>query len=276
MQELFGVIGNPIRHSLSPLIQNQSYQLNNIDAHFQAFHVEEENLEHAIKGLKAIGVKGFMVTVPFKNKVLPYLDEVSETAKKIQAVNVVHLFNGKYIGYNFDGRAWLSAVEEDMEINELTSQNVLLVGAGGAAQSIYYSLSQYPNVKIDIGNRTKEKADNVRRLNLSHKNTDVISLDEAEARIDKYDLLVQTTSIGMFPNVENTPINISSLKKDAFASDIIYNPKATEFLKQAKEAGAQIQNGMKMLASQNVLCIKKWTNNQVDVEEMLKTLEEHL
>jgi shikimate dehydrogenase len=140
MSELFGIIGNPIEHSLSPLIQNKAYQSYHIDAYFQPFHLEHQDLETAIKGMKTLGIKGFIVTVPFKAKVIPYLDEIDQTAQKTKAVNIVQMKDGKYVGYNFDGKAYLEALLEDMGIQSLSNQHILIIGAGGAAQSIYYTL----------------------------------------------------------------------------------------------------------------------------------------
>ncbi|HJF30449.1 MAG TPA: shikimate dehydrogenase [Sporosarcina psychrophila] len=276
MSELFGIIGNPIGHSLSPLIQNEAYELNEIDAYFKAFHVESKDLESAIKGMKAIGVKGFMVTVPFKAKVIPFLDEVDPMAAKKKAVNVVQLIDGKFVGYNFDGEAWLKALLEDMNTQSIDKESILIVGAGGAAQSIYHTLSQYENLHIDIANRTVEKAEELKKLGGNHKQTTVISLEEAENKQNQYDIIVQTTSIGMWPEINQSPITITNLKESAFVSDIIYNPAESELLKQARKNGARTQNGMKMLALQNALAIEMWTGRKVDYEKMMKSLKEAL
>ncbi|GLY12632.1 shikimate dehydrogenase [Pseudobacillus badius] len=276
MSELFGIIGNPIAHSLSPLIQNEAYQLNGMNAYFQAFHVENEDLETAIAGMKAIGIKGFMVTVPFKAKVIPFLDEVDPIAEKKKAVNVVKFIDGKYVGYNFDGEAWLQALLEDMGLKSLSKETILILGAGGAAQSIYYALSQFENVHIDIANRTMEKAEELKKLGQTHRYTNIISLEDAERRQDQYDIIVQTTSIGMWPETNRSPMNITHLKKGAFVSDIIYNPAETKILKQARENGAQTQNGMKMLALQNALSIEMWTGQKVSYERMMESLEKTL
>lgn len=276
MSELFGIIGNPIGHSLSPLIQNEAYELNEIDAYFKAFHVESKDLESAIKGMKAIGVKGFMVTVPFKAKVIPFLDEVDPMAAKKKAVNVVQLIDGKFVGYNFDGEAWLKALLEDMNTQSIDKESILIVGAGGAAQSIYHTLSQYENLHIDIANRTVVKAEELKKLGRNHKQTTVISLEEAENKQNQYDIIVQTTSIGMWPEINQSPITITNLKESAFVSDIIYNPAESELLKQARKNGARTQNGMKMLALQNALAIEMWTGRKVDYEKMMKSLKEAL
>ncbi|MGE7767583.1 shikimate dehydrogenase [Peribacillus sp. NPDC096540] len=276
MKELFGVIGNPIAHSLSPLIQNEAYALHEINAHFQAFHVEHEDLETAIKGMKAIGIKGFMVTVPFKAKVIPFLDEVDPIAEKKKAVNVVQLIDGKYVGFNFDGEACLKALLEDMNRPSLQKEHILILGAGGAAQSIFYTLSQFEDVHIDLANRTLEKAEALKELGANHRHTRVISLEEAEINQDQYDIIIQTTSIGMWPDVDQSPINITQLKKGAFVSDIIYNPLETQILKQARKNGANTQNGIKMLASQNALSIEKWTGQKVNYQKMIESLTEAL
>lgn len=276
MKQLFGVVGNPIAHSLSPLVQNRAYKYHHIDAYFQAFHIEHGNLEDAVKGMKALGVKGFMVTVPFKSEIIAYLDELNPTAFRTGAVNIVHLIQGKYVGFNFDGEAWLRAAKEDMGIEELTNERVLLIGAGGAARSIYYTISQHSDVSIDIANRTVEKAEVLKHLNEEHRKTKIISLEESEKNLEQYDIIVQSTSIGMWPNKNQSPIRINNLKENVFVSDIIYNPYETAFLKQARNQGALIQNGIKMLASQNALCIEKWTGHHVDSDKMVEILEEVL
>lgn len=276
MGELFGIIGNPIAHSLSPLIQNEAYKLHEIDAYFKAFHVEQEDLEVALKGMKAIGIKGFLVTVPFKARVIPFLDKVDPTALKKKAVNIVQLIDGEYVGYNFDGEAWLQALLEDMGIQKLSREKVLILGAGGAAQSIYYTLSQFQDIYIDIANRTIKKAEELIKSCGNHKYTNVISLNEAENKQNQYDVIVQTTSIGMWPEIDQSPINIHELKKGVFVSDIIYNPAETKILKQARENGAQTQNGMKMLAFQNALSIKMWTGRNVNYQKMVESLTEAL
>ncbi|MCK1986033.1 MULTISPECIES: shikimate dehydrogenase [unclassified Peribacillus] len=276
MKELFGIIGNPIGHSLSPLIQNESYELHEINAHFQAFHVEHEDLESAIKGMKAIGIKGFMVTVPFKAEVIPFLDEVDPIAEKKKAVNVVQLIDGKYVGFNFDGEGCLKALLEDMNRQSLQNENILILGAGGAAQSIFYTLSHFDDVHIDLANRTIEKAEALKELGGNHRHTSVISLEEAEIKQNEYDIIIQTTSIGMWPDIDQSPINITNLKKGAFVSDIIYNPAETKILKQARENGANTQNGIKMLAFQNALSIEKWTGQKVNYQKMIDSLTKAL
>ncbi len=276
MSELFGIIGNPIEHSLSPLLQNEAYTLNGIDAHFQAFHIAPEDLEKAIQGMKAIGVKGFMVTVPFKAAVIPYLDEVDPIAKQKNAVNIVQYIDGKYVGFNFDGEAWLKALLEDMGQKSLRTEKILLLGAGGAAQSIYHTLTQFAEVHIDIANRTLDKAEALKKLGDSHPHTHVISLEEAESKQEQYDIIIQTTSIGMWPNIEESPIQITNLKTGAFVSDIIYNPAETKILEQARKSGARTQNGMKMLAMQNALAIERWTGQKVSYPKMMMSLKEAL
>ena len=275
MTELFGIIGNPIAHSLSPLLQNEAYELNGIHAHFQAFHIEKEDLETAIRGMKALGIKGLMVTVPYKAKVIPFLDEIDPIAEKIKAVNIVRRIDGKYVGFNFDGEAWLKGLLEDMDKESLVDENILILGAGGAAQSIYYALSQFKRVRIDLANRTLEKAEALKKLG-NHPYTHAISLEEAENKQNQYDIIIQTTAIGMWPETDKTVIHLSQLKESAFVSDIIYNPIETKILKQARKLGAKTQNGMKMLALQNALAIEKWTGQKVSYPQMMKTLQEAL
>lgn len=271
MKKLFAVIGNPIEHSLSPLLQNEAYQLNGIDAHFHAFHVEHECLREAVQGMKALGVQGFIVTVPFKAEIIPYLNVVDADARQMNAVNIVKKIEGKYVGYNYDGKAWLQALLEDMKQPSLSTERILLIGAGGAAQSIYSALSRFKPIDIDIANRTVSKAEQLIAMNPIKRAT-AIPLEEAERNQSQYDIIVQTTSIGMAPHSEQTPIQLTNVKEGAFVSDIIYNPAETKFLQQARKCGAHTQNGMKMLAFQNALAIEMWTGKKVSNKQMLDSL----
>lgn len=275
MKELFAVIGNPIEHSLSPLLQNEAYQLNNIDAHFQAFQVEREELERAVYGMKALGVKGFIVTVPFKSAILPFLDAIDPSAKQMNAVNIVRKIEGKYVGYNYDGEAFLQALLEDMGKVSLSTEKVLLIGAGGAAQSIYCALAEFEHVHVDVANRTKENAEKLIALR-NMPCSRVITFQEAESLQAEYDIIIQTTSIGMWPNIAKSPIQLTNLKEGTFVSDIIYNPSETQLMKQARNCGARTQNGMKMLALQNALAIEKWTGKKVSYNKMMSTLKRTL
>lgn len=157
---IYGILGNPLDHSLSPILQNETYKKNSIDVEFQKFQVKEEQFEQEMLKLKTQNVKGLIITIPYKEKILPYLDELDITAKNTGVVNIVHRINGKLVGFNFDGKAWLSGLLQHFNLQNLDNKNVLIIGFGGASKSIYFELLQFNNLKIDIANRSIEKVKN--------------------------------------------------------------------------------------------------------------------
>ena len=252
--KLFGLIGCPVHHSLSPLMHNDAFQTLHIDAHYHAFHVEPHMLKEAVQGLKALQCAGFNVTIPHKTAVMEYMDELDETAKQMGAVNTVVNERGKWVGYNTDGEGFVRALCEQMNV-QLCGARILLVGAGGAARGIYFALLQHHVSAVDVCNRTAGKAEAF----IKKEKSDVYSLEEGEERLAEYDIVINTTSVGMYPHVETMPISLRNLKKDTIVSDIIYNPLMTKWLQEAKEKGARVQNGVGMFVYQGALAFEKWT-----------------
>lgn len=274
MKKLFGVIGDPIAHSMSPLMHNDLFQRYNIDAHYFPFHVKKEDLSQAINGLKVLGISGFNVTVPHKVAIIPLLNEIDPLAKAIGAVNTVVNVDGKLIGYNTDGSGYVKALTE--QVSSLKDKNVLMIGAGGAARGLFFSLSKEGVKKLDIVNRTIEKAQEL-ILDCPYPiEANALSKQEAESALGEYDIIIQTTSIGMAPNVEEIPICLEKLKEDAFVSDIIYNPLETSLLKEAKQRGAMIQNGLDMFVFQGALAFELWTGIFPDTERMRNIVQKQL
>lgn len=258
MRNVYGVIGDPIAHSMSPAIHNDAFETEKMDSVYLAFHVKPDDLKDAVKGMKAIGVKGFNITIPHKEAIIPFLDEVDELAKAIGAVNTVVYKEGRYIGYNTDGIGFMKALEEKMS-DDLKMKRTLIIGAGGAARAIYFTLVKKGVKHVDITNRSKERAEKLVSECPYDKQSKVLTLKEAEALLGEYDLIIQTTSIGMTPNVDYSPLDVSNLKSSAFVSDIIYTPLTTKILLEAKKKGAQIQNGLGMFVNQGAFAFQLWT-----------------
>lgn len=275
MKKLYGVIGHPIAHSMSPVMHNDAFTALQLPGYYHAFNIKPEDLEAAIKGMKAIGIAGFNVTIPHKSAIIPLLDEIDPLAEAIGAVNTVVLKDGKWIGFNTDGHGFISALKEDWKSN-LQKEKVLLVGAGGAAKAIYYTLASEGVLSIDICNRTLERGEYLAAGCPFPSKTNALSLSEAEASLERYTLIIQTTSIGMSPKVQDAPLSLNKIKPGTFVSDIIYNPFKTTFLQQAYEKGAFIQNGVGMFVYQGALAFKKWTGLQPDTERMRKIVIEQL
>ncbi|PFD45654.1 shikimate dehydrogenase [Bacillus cereus] len=267
MKQLYGVIGNPIGHSLSPVMHNDAFEHLNMDAHYHAFLVEEETLGEAVKGLKALGISGFNVTTPHKVAIMEYLDEVAPLAEQIGAVNTVVHREGKLIGYNTDGIGFVRALQS-ISKDPLQEKRILLIGAGGASRAIYFSLADVGVKAIDIANRTVNKAENLIAGCMGNVNSHALSLERAAEVQGEYDIIIQTTTIGMHPHVEYTPLEIRSLKQGTIVSDIIYNPFETKILGDAKEQGATIQNGIDMFVYQGALAFEMWTGCVPNIDRM--------
>lgn len=265
LKKLYGVIGSPIAHSMSPHIHNDAFKQMDYNAHYHAFHIEPDELEDAVKGMKALGVSGFNVTIPHKEAIIPLLDEVDEAARRIGAVNTVVNRDGVLIGYNTDGKGYVEALKE---VTMLKNKRVLIIGAGGAARAIFYTLAKEGNIQIDLYNRTASKAvELIQEFSLNHL-AKGISSKEAVNRMKDYDVVVQTTSVGMFPYTEESPFPLINIKEGAVFSDIIYNPIETRLLRDAKALGAVTQNGVSMFAYQAAFAFEHWTGQLPDTDRM--------
>lgn len=266
MKKLYAVIGEPIAHSMSPQMHNDLFQHYNLDAHYQPLLVKKENLRDAVVGLKAIGISGFNVTIPHKTEILPFLDEVDPLAEKIGAVNTVVNQGGKFIGYNTDGLGFMAGLSS--LVPDVSAQNVLMIGAGGAAKAIYYTLAKTGIQSLDICNRTVQKAIDL-ILNCPFKaNSNALSIQEAENQLYQYDIIIQTTNIGMSTLSGQLPLSLEGLKKRSIVIDIIYNPLETQLLKVAKEKEAVTQNGIEMFVHQGAIAFQYWTGIMPDVKRM--------
>jgi shikimate dehydrogenase len=275
MEKLYALFGCPVHHSLSPFMHNDAFQRMNIAAHYHAFHVEPEHLKDAVAGVRALGIAGLNVTIPHKTAVMPLLDEVDAKARRIGAVNTIVNENGRLIGYNTDGPGYVRALEEETNV-DIQEKRILLIGAGGAARGIYFSLIDHGAKQIDICNRTVSKAKQLIEEGGAAVSSAVYSLNEAEQRLGEYDIVINTTSVGMYPNVEEVPLSLANLKEGTIVSDIIYNPLETKWLKEARERNAIVQNGVGMFIYQGALAFEKWTGIFPDVERMKKIVTEQL
>jgi shikimate dehydrogenase len=275
MMKLYGVIGDPIAHSMSPAMHNDAFASLGIPAYYHPFHVKPNDLKTAVDGMKVIGVEGFNVTIPHKTAIIPYLDELDPLAEAIGAVNTVVRKNNRWVGYNTDGTGFVRGLKEALG-RELHNDHILIIGAGGAARAIYYTLASEHAPFIDIANRTIEKAAHLAEQCPFETKTEVLSISEAEKRMGNYSVVIQTTPIGMSPRTDEMPISLSLLRKGAFVSDIIYNPLETKFLSEAKKRGAKIQNGIKMFVYQGVSAFEKWTGVVPDANRMEKIVLKQL
>lgn len=274
--KIYGVIGDPIAQSMSPVMHNQEIKSDQIKAVYHPFHIKPDDLNKAIAGMKAIGIQGFNVTAPHKTTIMPLLDSIDPLAKAIGAVNtVVREEDGSYRGYNTDGNGYIASLQEAWK-EDLTNEQVLIIGAGGAARAIYYSLVAKGVKNIDICNRSIDNAQKLIDECPYMGDSRALSLQVAEENLHQYSLIIQTTSIGMYPNIEDSPMNMEKLSSDAFVSDIIYNPFETKILKEAKQKGAATQNGLGMFVYQGALAFEHWFNRKPNTKRMEKIVAEQL
>ncbi|WP_243290630.1 shikimate dehydrogenase [Bacillus sp. FJAT-47783] len=268
MKDMYAVIGDPIGHSMSPLIHNDAFQNENVDGYYQAFRVKKEELRKAVDGMKALNFKGFNVTVPHKVDIMNYLDEIDESAQLVGAVNTVINREGKWIGYNTDGMGFFRSIQPFV-LKDYDNMNVLVIGAGGAARAIFSILAKEGFVHIDLVNRTKERAVKIKEQCPYDVNSHIFSLIEFEHVANKYDLVIQTTSIGMAPNVHEKPLSlVGKVSEQSVVADIIYNPMKTAFLKEAENLGAKTVNGVGMFVHQAAEAFQLWTNKKPNIERM--------
>lgn len=267
--ELYGIIGNPVRHSLSPAMHNAGFATMGMNRIYVPMEVS--NIEQAVTGLRALGFNGVSVTVPYKETVIPYLDEIDPVAEKIGAVNTL-LFRkdraGKVIlrGFNTD---WLGANTAIAEKIKLQSTRVLIIGAGGAAKAVAFGLVQ-AGAEVVITNRTREKGERL----ATWLGCRCIALGEQEEFTA--DVLINTTSVGMEPEIEQTLVAGDILSRFSVVMDIVYAPLETRLLREAKAAGCTTIDGLSMLLYQGAAQFKIWTGVHPPQLIMRSALEEEL
>ncbi|MFB0544727.1 MAG: shikimate dehydrogenase [Asgard group archaeon] len=267
------VIGDPIHHSLSPNMHNAAFQCLNLDYVYLAFRVQKENLGEAISGFKALNFCGFNVTIPHKEECIKYLDEIDETALKIGAVNCVVNENGILKGYNTDGIGALRVVTEGGF--ELDGKKIVILGAGGAARAIVFTFAKLAS-KINILNRTFPKAkklvEDVSRTAKILIIAKKLSYENLKESILEAELLVNTTSVGMYPKTEETIVPQELLHEKLTVFDAVYNPPETRLLREAKSIGAKTIDGIDMLVYQGAEAFEKWTGKKAPIQVMKKTV----
>jgi shikimate dehydrogenase len=262
--QLYGIIGNPIRHSLSPILHNTAFKRMGLNAAYLAFEVE--NLEEAISGIRGLGIRGVSVTIPFKTQVIPFLDEVEALAKKMKAVNTIMNEGGKLVGYNTDWRGALEALEEKVD---LKGKKVLLLGAGGAARAIGFGLKERGS-QVILSNRSPNKADELAK-DLGFVYQPLSSISEP-----KIEVIINATSAGMSPHHAKSPLPKKFLKEGMVVMDIVYQPLKTKLLQEAEERGCRTIDGLEMLVHQGMGQIEIWTGIRPDIGEIKKDLRRAL
>ena len=245
--EIYALFGNPVGHSLSPLMHNATFKRMNIDAHYVPFCVKD--LEDAMRGIRGLDIRGVSVTIPFKTAVMPYLDEVDESSLRIGAVNtILNDDNGRLKGYNTD---WIGLIRDLKESLEISGKTFVILGAGGAARAAVFGILREGGIPV-ILNRTVDKGEKMARDFGCpfYPLLEIVNL--------KAECLINTTPVGMAPDTEKSPVGRESLGNFTWVLDIIYNPLKTKLLMDAEEAGCMVLSGAGMFVHQGAEQIKIW------------------
>ncbi len=268
-----GLLGSPVAHSLSPQMHNLSFQTLGIDAVYLAFDVGTEKLGETVNVFRDLNTYGFNLTMPDKQKVMEYVDELSKAARMIGAVNTVVNRDGKLIGHNTDGIGYVESVRAHGF--DVTGKEVTLLGAGGAAMALAVQMAIDGVKTLHIANRRTKSwkkacqlADRISRETSCRVDlTDLEDVQAVREVIGRSDLLTNATSAGMAPNTQISPLaDPSVLREDLVVSDIIYNPRTTKLMEQARGAGCRTFNGMDMLLYQGAAAFRLWTGQKMPVE----------
>ncbi|MCP6757465.1 MAG: shikimate dehydrogenase [Fischerella sp. CENA71] len=279
--KLLGVIGHPIEHSLSPVMHNAAIAQLGIDYIYLPFPIKPEDLYTAISGFAAIGVVGFSVTIPHKQAIIPLLSAVEPIAQAVGAVNTVINKNNSWIGTNTDVEGFLAPLQT---YHQDWSQKVaVILGNGGAARAVVAGCTQLGCAEIHVVGRNVQRLRDFSKSWVSSPlqvNLCVHKWDELPKLIPQADLLVNTTPIGMYPKVDESPLSaaeMANLSPQAIAYDLIYTPNPTKFLQQAQHRGATAIDGLEMLVQQGAAALKIWLQREsVPVDVMRQALQKHL
>ncbi len=276
---VFGVIGDPVGHSFSPLMHNLAFEAMGLDCVYVAFHVLPGNLEQAVKAVSALQMQGLNVTAPHKTRVMRYLDTLSDAAKAVGAVNTIINKNGVLIGDNTDVYGFEECVLRDGGMVRFPSR-ICILGAGGASRAVVYACARRTEVEeIVILNRTESRAREI-ALDIGALTGKRIIAAPSDAETQWKELraanmVVNATTVGMHPDIEKSPVlNPEVFHSGQTVCDIIYTPLRTRFLRDADKRGAKTIGGLSMLAYQGARSLFLWTGRQAPSEIMLEALRE--
>ncbi len=275
--KLFALIGDPVEQSLSPPIHNAAFRALGLNCAYVALRVPKQFLTDAIGGIRALNIAGFNITTPHKIGIVGLLDELDESASLVGAVNTVKNDRGKLIGFNTDGEGALRALKE--KVGSVRGKEVVLLGAGGAARAIAFSLSK-AGARLTIANRTVPRAKALastigQKLGMEVK---VASLNRAEltGALKNADVLINATSVGMSPKAGQTLVSASMMHRGLVVYDIVYEPLRTKLLREARRAGGRTIDGLGMLVHQGALAFEIWTGKRAPIKVMEATAKREL
>lgn len=271
------LIGHPVEHSMSPTMWNPALQELGLDFVYVAFDVLPANLKSAIDGMRTLGIIGMNVTIPHKEAVIQYLDEIDPIAEKMGAINTIKNEDGVLKAKNTDAEgAKRSLIEKSCET---FGKNVIIIGSGGVSRSIAYVLAEDVN-KIVLTDAIKDKAIAVAKEIKNNMDVDIKGKlntpKTIKGDIINADILINATPVGMYPNIDETPISKDLLHSDLFVFDVVYNPLETRLMREASELGCSTLGGLDMLVNQGVLAFEWWINKKPNKDLMKNKIIEYL
>lgn len=269
MKKIFGIVGHPVEDSLSPAMHNAAYKAEGIDAEYKRFDIDPENPEDLANfcyETDVNGVAGFSVTMPYKEKIMEYMDNIEVLAKEVSSVNTVKNEESNLNGYNTDATGAMKALQEKTETK---GKKALVLGAGGAARAIIYALREF-GAEVFIFNRTRQKA-----VALAKK-FDVETIEFRNIKDAGFDIIVNCTPIGGSPQIEQSLLTADQIMKGSVVMDIVTNPQETQLLREANKAGAETISGERMLLHQAAGQFEIWFERTAPFEVMEKALYEEL
>lgn len=270
-----GLIGNPVEHTLSPMIHNYLAQQMDVNMVYVPFLVEQGRLEDAIKGAYGLHILGCNVTVPYKNDVIPYLAQIDELAAKMGSVNTLVRVDGGYKGYNTDMTGLYRAMSSDGV--SIQGEQVIVLGAGGVGRAVAFMCAAKGAAHVWLLNRTVEKAAEVaKEVNLAEGRNcvETLAMSDYDKLPDEKYLVIQSTSVGLYPHVEDAVITDPAFYHKVKAGyDLIYRPWETRFMQLVKEQGAPAYNGLKMLLYQGIEAFELWNQCKIEDESAYKLYE---
>ena len=272
MPQRLGIIGHPIGHSISPVFQQAALDAIGFDGVYQPWDVAPGAVGEFIASLRAPGTLGINVTVPHKESVIPFLDEVDDWAATAGAVNTIVNRDGRLTGHNTDGIGFLRALREGAGF-EPQDQAVLVLGAGGSARGVVYALAQAGAARLTIANRTLERAQRLAQISAdSGVPAQAIALSDAPNAAANAALIVNCTSMGMVhgPDETGSPLSTADIPPAALVNDLVYNPLETPLLREAARAGAAVLGGIQMLVYQGAASFEMWTGQPAPAPVMLE------
>lgn len=270
--KIYGLIGYPLAHSLSPLMHNAAFSHLKIGAEYKLFSLKQEELEGFLKNASCANLAGLNVTIPFKEKVIAFLESISPEAKLIGAVNTIKISGNKLEGFNTDARGFFKSLTSDLNFSP-QNKNIFILGAGGASRAVCVSLAKASPKKIVIFDIDQAKSEAlVNRLKENFEGVDILAAGSIE-RLgeEKFELLVNTTPIGMKKD-DPCIVKDELINPDMLVYDLIYNPQKSALLKLSLEKGAKISNGLGMLLYQGAAAFEIWTGLKAPVSVMRRAL----